>query len=219
MHYELWTMSQNLSLSAHLVRWEEGREAREERANMTMEASSSFSLGFCKLMCWEKTFCVLFFTSWAALLAFPPHEAEFTFIFPSSEIYVPIRHCITNKLKRTSQKNGPYWCARCAVQCAVHPWLVFVFVSRFMVLLRGGRANFHMLSMLLVSAHFTLDHSPAPPCSVLTPALLGRQRRAGVSGIVVWSGVCGNHKIRNQLPSLVETIWSNIREYDKVRKT
>ena len=60
MNYELWTMSQYLPLSAHLVRWEEGREAREERANMTMAASSSFSLGFCKLMCWEKTFCVLF---------------------------------------------------------------------------------------------------------------------------------------------------------------
>ena len=34
-----------------------------------------------------------------------------------------------------------------------------------MVLLRVGHANFRILSILLVSAHFTLDHSPAPPCS------------------------------------------------------
>merc|ERR1712013_232899 len=46
-----WDSSLCPTASAHLVRWEEGREAREERANMTMAASSSFSLGFCKLMC------------------------------------------------------------------------------------------------------------------------------------------------------------------------
>ena len=63
---------------------------------------------------------VRFFTNRVALLrfAFPPHKAEFTFIFPSSEIYVLISHCITNKLKRTSPKVGPNRSARCAVQCA-----------------------------------------------------------------------------------------------------
>ena len=128
MHYELWTMSQNLSLSAHLVRWEEGREAREERANMTMAASSSFSLGFCKLMCWEYFLC--------AFLQVELHFFELLFhhMRPDSHLSSPavkymfwLATVLPKSWNEQAKKIGPYRCARCAVQCPPLTWLCLRF--------------------------------------------------------------------------------------------